>query len=116
MTSRREPFIVTEPSRGARLWARLADVIVTTTDGRPTGRQFADLFEAHPGLALVLITAPLTATVSVAVRDGRAAQLPAELPLPASVPLLCGLATVLYFDWIVGAGRTADSVPECRGS
>jgi hypothetical protein len=115
MTPRSEPFTVLEPAGGGtRRWRRLADVIVTTAAGRPVGRQLADLFEAHPGLALALITAPSTATVHVASRDGRRVTVPARFPL--SAPSLRDLAAVLYFDWVLGAESAAHPVPERFGS
>jgi hypothetical protein len=111
MTGRGEPFIVTGPHR----LARLADVLITTTDRHPATDEIARLFRTYPGLTLVLITTA-TSTLRIGARDGTAVTVLVDQPLPATSPELRLLAGALYAEWIRGNRSSAHLGAQGGGS
>ena len=73
---------------------RLADVLVTTSDGRPPGERFAALFGEYPGLTLILLVGT-GRTVEIGARDGAVASL--RLDPNTSVRLA---AVAVYHAWV----------------
>ncbi|GLY94962.1 hypothetical protein [Actinoplanes sp. NBRC 103695] len=74
MSAAPEPFVVRrDPSVPDRL-IRLADVLITAPDERPRSEQIAALFDAYPGLTLILVVGAGRYLV-VGARDGTAATL-----------------------------------------
>lgn len=101
MTSASEPFVVRHdalPAGSDRL-SRLADVLITTSDGRPPGERFAALFDEYPGLTLVLIVGA-DRTVEIGARDGAVASL--RLDPSTSVRLA---AVAVYRCWVESSAR-----------
>jgi hypothetical protein len=96
-----EPFVVHD---GPERLIRLADVLITTSDGRPRQPQFADLFGAYPGLTLILLLGA-DRIVEIGARDGTTASL--RLDPSASAGFA---AVVLYHGW-VGQSFANDSRP-----
>lgn len=96
MTDASEPFVVClDPSSaGPDRLTRLADVLITTSDGRAVGERFADLFGEYPGLTLVLVVGP-DRTVDIGARDGAVASL--RLDPSTSVRLA---AVAVYHGWV----------------
>lgn len=87
-----EPFVARH-DRPDRL-IRLADVLITTSDGRPRHAQFTSLFSAYPGLTLILLLGA-DRTVEIGARDGTTA----SLRLDPSTSI--GFAAVaLYHGWV----------------
>jgi len=96
VTCASEPFVVRRDATTAVPdWLlRLADVLITTSDGRPRHEQFAALFDEFPGLTLVLVVGA-DRTVEIGARDGAAG----SLRLDPSMSV--GLAAVaLYHGWV----------------
>jgi len=102
MTAGERPLIlVAEIERLATLSrAALADIIVTTVDGRgPAG-----LFARYPGLTLALIVGE-PSTVHLGARDGRCLLMRADGPVSIRSPWLRALALDLYAERVTRARR-----------
>ena len=112
MTRASEPFVVrhdTLPADSDRL-TRLADVLITTSDGRPPGEQFAALFGEYPGLTLVLVVGT-DRTVEIGARAGAVASL--RLDPSTSVRLA---AVAVYDCWVDSSARSVRARGEPRSS
>jgi len=94
-----EPLIVTfDAAPAGALRARLADVLITTTEQSCPADVFAQLFKENPGLSLVLITRDDRAA-DVGFRDGTSLMLRLGRPVPTRSSWH-SIAGTLYDGWV----------------
>jgi hypothetical protein len=96
VTRASEPFVVRHDATtaGPDPLIRLADVLITTSDGRPGHEQLAALFAEFPGLTLVLVVGA-GRTVEIGARDGAVR----SLRLDPSISVRFA-AVALYHGWV----------------